>query len=54
MAGSFVKISPRGRLWHERSVVLARVGNNLKQRIPEILEVDMEDEKMLDDSPENF
>lgn len=85
MDGPFVKISLRGRFWHERSVVLARVGNYLKQRIPvchfhfletfisglifcevvvsdvtsvpvlqEILEVDVEDEKMLDDSPENF
>ncbi|KAK4766412.1 hypothetical protein SAY87_008054 [Trapa incisa] len=54
MDGPFVKIKLRGRFWHERSVVLARVGNYLKQRIPEILEVDVEDEKMLDDSPENF
>ncbi|KAK9280417.1 hypothetical protein L1049_014106 [Liquidambar formosana] len=52
--GPFVKISLRGRFWHERSLVLARVGNYLKQRIPEILEVDIEDEKQLDDSPENF
>ncbi|KAK2632276.1 hypothetical protein EUGRSUZ_L01778 [Eucalyptus grandis] len=52
--GPFVKISLRGRFWHERSMVLARVGNYLKQRIPEILEVDIEDEKQLDDSPENF
>ncbi|OWM79086.1 hypothetical protein CDL15_Pgr003257 [Punica granatum] len=54
MDGPFVKISLRGRFWHERSTVLARVGNYLKQRIPEILEVDVKDEKMLDDSPENF
>ncbi|KAI3434021.1 uncharacterized protein J3R85_007001, partial [Psidium guajava] len=52
--GPFVKISLKGRFWHERSMVLARVGNYLKQRIPEILEVDIEDEKQLDDSPENF
>ncbi|OVA04721.1 hypothetical protein BVC80_1719g52 [Macleaya cordata] len=52
--GPFVKISLRGRFWHERSMVLARLGNYLKQRIPEILEVDIEDEKQLDDSPENF
>ncbi|XP_048138991.1 uncharacterized protein LOC115741957 isoform X2 [Rhodamnia argentea] len=51
--GPFVKISLKGRFWHERSMVLARVGNYLKQRIP-ILEVDIEDEKQLDDSPENF
>ncbi|XP_026393064.1 uncharacterized protein LOC113288287 [Papaver somniferum] len=52
--GPYVKISLRGRFWHERSLVLARLGNYLKQRIPEILEVDIEDEKQLDDSPENF
>lgn len=76
--GPFVKISLRGRFWHQRSTVVARLGNYLKQRIPvslkiadlrnsielcnyfvdivlqEILEVDIEDEKQLDDSQENF
>ncbi|KAI3921740.1 hypothetical protein MKX01_005429 [Papaver californicum] len=52
--GPYVKISLRGRFWNERSLVLARLGNYLKQRISEILEVDIEDEKQLDDSPENF
>ncbi|XP_050243722.1 uncharacterized protein LOC126692238 [Quercus robur] len=52
--GPFVKISLKGRFWHKRSTVVARVGNYLKQRIPEILEVDIEDEKQLDDSPQNF
>ncbi|KAF5201519.1 Multidrug efflux pump subunit acrb like [Thalictrum thalictroides] len=52
--GPFVKIRLRGRFWHERSLVMARLGNYLKQRIPEILEVDIEDEKQLDDSPANF
>ncbi|CAJ1883521.1 unnamed protein product [Sphenostylis stenocarpa] len=52
--GPFVKLSLRGRFWHKRSTVLARIANYLKQRIPEILEVDIEDEKQLDDSPENF
>lgn len=47
-------ISLKGRFWHERSMVVARIGNYLKQRIPEILEVEIEDEKQLDDSPENF
>ena len=32
--GPFIKISLRGRFWHERSLVLARLGNYLKQRIP--------------------
>ncbi|KAF9606191.1 hypothetical protein IFM89_023646 [Coptis chinensis] len=52
--GPFVKIRLKGRFWHERSLVIARLGNYLKQRIPEILEVDIEDEKQLDDSPANF
>ncbi|XP_062112552.1 uncharacterized protein LOC133823723 [Humulus lupulus] len=52
--GPFVKISLKGRFWHKRSTVVARLGNYLKQRIPEILEVDIEDEKQLDDSPANF
>ncbi|KAH8522513.1 hypothetical protein H0E87_003234 [Populus deltoides] len=52
--GPFVVISLKGRFWHERSMVVARIGNYLKQRIPEILEVEIEDEKQLDDSPENF
>ncbi|KFK31077.1 hypothetical protein AALP_AA6G065200 [Arabis alpina] len=52
--GPFVTISLRGKFWHTRSMVLARIGNYLKQRIPEILEVEIEDEKQLDDSPANF
>ncbi|KAJ4722879.1 Multidrug efflux pump subunit AcrB like [Melia azedarach] len=52
--GPFVKIRLRGRFWHKRSTVVARLANYLKQRIPEILEVDIEDEKQLDDSPDNF
>ncbi|KAK6918782.1 hypothetical protein RJ641_017204 [Dillenia turbinata] len=52
--GPFVKIRLRGKFWHKRSTVLARLGNYLQQRIPEILEVDIEDEKQLDDSPDNF
>ncbi|KAL9234264.1 hypothetical protein vseg_009152 [Gypsophila vaccaria] len=52
--GPFVKIRLKGKFWHTRSMVLARLENYLKQRIPEILEVDIEDEKQLDDSPANF
>ncbi|CAK9151814.1 unnamed protein product [Ilex paraguariensis] len=52
--GPYVKISLKGRFWHKRSDVLARLGNYLKQKIPEILEVEIEDERQLDDSPENF
>ncbi|GAA0159040.1 hypothetical protein LIER_15921 [Lithospermum erythrorhizon] len=52
--GPYVKIRLSGKFWHKRSTVVARIGNYLKQNIPEILEVDIEDEKQLDDSPENF
>ncbi|CAL9188167.1 unnamed protein product [Musa hybrid cultivar] len=52
--GPFVKIRLKGRFWHMRNTVLERISNYLKNRIPEILEVDIEDEKQLDDSPENF
>eukprot|EP01018_Ginkgo_biloba_P015269 Gb_41650 [translate_table: standard] len=52
--GPFVKLSLKGRFWHKRSTVLARLATYLQKRIPEILEVDIEDEAQLDDSPENF
>ncbi|GAU17480.1 hypothetical protein TSUD_340230 [Trifolium subterraneum] len=52
--GPYVTISLKGRFWHKRSTVLARLANYLKQRIPEILEVEIEDEQQLDDSPANF
>ncbi|KAL2893818.1 NifU-like protein 3 chloroplastic [Bienertia sinuspersici] len=52
--GPFVKLRLRGKFWHKRSTVIARLENYLKQRIPEILEVDIEDEKQLDDSPASF
>ncbi|CAI9784335.1 unnamed protein product [Fraxinus pennsylvanica] len=52
--GPYMKIRIGGKIWHKRSTVLSRLGNYLKQRISAILEVDIEDEKQLDDSPENF
>ncbi|XP_074263022.1 uncharacterized protein LOC141585861 [Silene latifolia] len=52
--GPYVKIRLKGKFWHTRAMVLARLENYLKLRIPEILEVDIEDEKQLDDSPANF
>eukprot|EP00963_Diacronema_lutheri_P010118 scaffold967_cov321-Pavlova_lutheri.AAC.7 len=54
MDGPFVKLALKGRFWHRRSDVVARVGNYLQKRIPEIVEVEAEEEGMLDDSPENF
>uniref|UniRef100_A0A6V7QQY8 Uncharacterized protein n=1 Tax=Ananas comosus var. bracteatus TaxID=296719 RepID=A0A6V7QQY8_ANACO len=52
--GPYVKLRLKGRFWHTRATVVARVGNYLKNRIPDILEVDIEDDKQLDDSPANF
>ncbi|PKA51228.1 hypothetical protein AXF42_Ash010668 [Apostasia shenzhenica] len=52
--GPFMKLRLQGRFWHQRTTVLARLANYMKNRIPEILEVEIEDEKQLDDSPENF
>ncbi|KAJ7526374.1 hypothetical protein O6H91_16G003900 [Diphasiastrum complanatum] len=52
--GPFVKLRLKGRFWHERSVIVARLANYLKKRIPEILKVDIEDDAQLSNSPENF
>lgn len=52
--GPTVVLRLAGRFWHQRDMVLARMGAYLKQRIPEILDVDIEDAGQLDDSPENF
>ena len=41
--GPMVLISLKGRFWHERTTVLDRVSNYLIQRIPEIIEVNVED-----------
>uniref|UniRef100_M8BAP8 Uncharacterized protein n=1 Tax=Aegilops tauschii TaxID=37682 RepID=M8BAP8_AEGTA len=81
--GPFVKLRLKGKFWHTRATVVARIGNYLKNRIPvssfsfrhailppgasegrfcheydelfrlgqEILEVEIEDEEQLDDSP---
>lgn len=52
--GPFLKLRLKGRFWHERSMVLARLANFLQKRIPEISGVQIEDEAQLDDSPESF
>ncbi|CAM0951939.1 unnamed protein product [Alopecurus aequalis] len=49
--GPFVKLRLKGKFWHTRATVVARIGNYLKNRIPEILDVEIEDESQLDDSP---
>ena len=45
--GPVVVLSLKGRFWHERTTVLSRVANYLQQRIPEIIDVTVEDEWQL-------
>lgn len=45
--GPVVVLRLKGRFWHERTTVLARVANYLQQRIPEIIDVIVEDEWQL-------
>ena len=47
--GPVVVISLQGRFWHQRTTVLDRVANYLQQRIPEIVEVTVEDPWQLTD-----
>ena len=41
--GPTVVLRLKGRFWHERTTVLLRVANYLQQRIPEIVDVTVED-----------
>jgi hypothetical protein len=41
--GPIVILSLKGRYWHQRTTVLDRIANYLQQRIPEIIEVTVED-----------
>lgn len=52
--GPFVKLRLQGRFWHKKADVLARVAAYLRRRIPDIIEIDIEDESQLDDSAANF
>eukprot|EP00242_Pyramimonas_sp_CCMP2087_P011829 CAMPEP_0198202676 /NCGR_PEP_ID=MMETSP1445-20131203/5882_1 /TAXON_ID=36898 /ORGANISM="Pyramimonas sp., Strain CCMP2087" /LENGTH=173 /DNA_ID=CAMNT_0043873721 /DNA_START=82 /DNA_END=603 /DNA_ORIENTATION=- len=52
--GPVVVLRLKGRFWHERSMILLRMGAYLKEQIPEILDVEIEDEAQLDDSAANF
>mmetsp|Transcript_4181 Transcript_4181/g.4681 ORF Transcript_4181/g.4681 Transcript_4181/m.4681 type:complete len:203 (-) Transcript_4181:187-795(-) len=45
--GPVVVLRLKGRFWHERTTVLNRVSNYLQQRIPEIIDVIVEDEWQL-------
>lgn len=49
MDGPTVVLSLKGRFWHQRTTVLERVSNYLQQRIPEIIDVIVEDEWQLTD-----
>lgn len=52
--GPMVTLRLRGRFWHKRADVLARVSAYLVKRIPEICDVDIEDVSQLDDSEEQL
>ena len=49
MDGPTVIIKLKGRFWHQRTTVLDRVTNYLQQRIPEIVDVQVEDPWQLTD-----
>jgi hypothetical protein len=49
MDGPTVIIRLKGRFWHTRTTVLERVANYLQQRIPEIVDVQVEDPWQLTD-----
>eukprot|EP00977_Amphora_coffeiformis_P010112 scaffold2357_cov167-Amphora_coffeaeformis.AAC.20 len=49
MDGPTVVVRLKGRFWHTRNTVLDRVSNYLQQRIPEIVDVDVEDPYQLTD-----
>ncbi|KAJ8602162.1 hypothetical protein CTAYLR_003516 [Chrysophaeum taylorii] len=51
--GPSVVVRLRGRFWHERAVVLARIANYLQAKIPEICDVAIEDPSQLDDDDRN-
>ena len=52
--GPTVLLGLRGRFWHKRETVLARVGAFLQERIPEIVSVEVSDESMLLESNNDF
>lgn len=47
--GPMVVLRLKGRYWHQRTAVLDRVANYLQQRIPEIVDVSVEDPWQLTD-----
>ena len=51
--GPIVVLSLKGRFWHQRPTVLARVAAYLQGRCPEIIDVVVEDEWQLTDEANN-
>jgi hypothetical protein len=47
--GPCVIVRLKGRFWHQRTTVLERVANYLRQRIPEIIDVTVDEEWQLTD-----
>ena len=55
MDGPIVVLRLKGRFWHQRTTVLDRVGTYLQSRIPEIIDVIVEDEwQLTDEANEDF
>jgi len=52
--GPFCTLRFRGRFWHPRKMVLARVGAVLQRRFPDLLTVGVDHESQLDDSAASF
>eukprot|EP00752_Nemacystus_decipiens_P014769 g13148.t1 len=48
--GPSVVVRLTGRFWHEKSTVLARVGSFVQSRIPECVDVEIEDPTQLEDA----
>eukprot|EP00904_Undaria_pinnatifida_P007804 jgi/Undpi1/4153/HiC_scaffold_16.g07520.m1 len=48
--GPSVVVRLTGRFWHEKSTVLARVANFVLKRIPECIDVEIEDASQLEDA----
>ncbi len=52
--GPTVVLRLKGRFWHQRTTVLRRVGAYLMARIPEIVDVVVDDEYELTDEANNL
>lgn len=50
LSGPSVILRLKGRFWHERTTVLARVASFLQARIPELCDVEIESPDQLDDA----